>query len=141
METKMKLNPLDSRQRALYGYIQQYLPYLCEDPQELATLILLKATHADEVYRECISAGGNAYEANEAANEALYADLHFSPITYIQEVALNNGHELDDEAALCIYKQAKPVFDRHTLGDGFEGSDREEALIEELAPFITKYVS
>jgi hypothetical protein len=138
---ELKMNPMDSRQRELFGYIQQYHPYLLSDPQAVAELILLKAARADRAYCNCINAGRNAWEAEETAHAELYAGLHFSPVTYIQEIVIDKfGREVNNEIVLHVYTTARPVFDKYSPGDDFEGSEQEEALTEELLPFIKSYI-
>lgn len=129
-----KLNAADNFQREIYAYIKDCHPHLLED-EETSQLIIDKANQAQETYSNAIAAGKPHHMAMEDANIVLYADLEFSPISYLQELYEGNkGEVLDNERAIDIYRQTKPIFDKY--GKDIEGSENEFMLINELTPFL-----
>lgn len=137
MNTVKGLNTLNVRQQELYGYIVQYHPYMLDNPEELAALLVEKADAANKAYIDEYNESNNVVVAKEAGNTVLYSGLHFSPITYIEEIAwFRCNKELTAQEALAIYYKTETIFREYSPGDDFEGSDKEEELTEKLLPFI-----
>ena len=81
-----KLTSYNVYQQRLFRFLQDYHQYKFEDDeQETIDFIVSRSDSAKEAYKKASDAGKVALECEDAALETLYADLHFSPITYLIE--------------------------------------------------------
>lgn len=134
-----ELNPNNVYQAKLFDYIQQYHPYLLENKEELDVMLIERAKAAEKAYIDAIKENKNPSQAEEEANSILFVGIHFSPVTWIQEVYLDNkGVEIDMDRACKIYKETRHLFDKYEVNDLFPGSDQEEELSNELLDWIQR---
>lgn len=132
METK--LNVMDKFQRELFHYIKEEQPQLLKE-KDIIEFIVRRAERADETYQAVSSKGKPHIEAMEAAMETLYADMLFSPVSYIKEIYEDiNDRELTTDEALQIYNRAKTVFPDAPID--FVGTDEEENVKQMLIPYF-----
>ena len=136
-----QLSTYNVYQQRLFRFLQDYHLYKFEDDeQETIDFIVSRSDLAKEAYKIASYAGKAALECEDAALETLYADLHFSPITYLIEAYIDlYGIELDKAEACQIYKNptVRKIFAKY--GSDIEGDPKEELLIDELTPFMGKY--
>ena len=136
-----QLSTYNVYQQRLFRFLQDYHQYKFEDnEQETIDFIVSRSDSAKEAYKKASDAGKAALECEDAALETLYADLHFSPITYLIEAYIDLfGIELEKSEVCQIYKNptVRDIFDKY--GQDIEGDPKEELLVEELTPFMEKY--
>ena len=136
-----ELNSSNIFQQRLLQYIQDYHQYKLEDDeQDTIDFIVLRSETAMKEYKMAADEGLNTLECEDAAYGTLFADLHFSPITYLIEAYIDlYGIELEKADACQIYKNpaVRIIFDKY--GQDIEGDPKEELLIEELTPFMEQY--
>ncbi|MDR1592758.1 MAG: DUF1896 domain-containing protein [Prevotellaceae bacterium] len=135
-----KLTPSDNYQQLIFSYLQNYHPYMLEDKDEAVDVIVLRAGKAQNAYRTAAYNNESPLECEQAAMDALYAGLEFSPITYLIEACINaTGFEMNNDEACEIYRNqtVKEIFQRY--GTEIEGDPREYLLVAELAPFFEQY--
>ena len=136
-----KLISYNVYQQRLFRFLQDYHQYKFEDDeQETIDFIVSRSDSTKEAYKKASDEGKAALECEDAALETLYADLHFSPITYLIEAFADLfGLELDKSEACQIYKNptVREIFDKY--GQGIEGDSKEELLIYELTPFMKQF--
>lgn len=105
-----KLNLLDSFQRNLFSYLNNYQPQMLKD-DEVREFIVQRANSAHSAYLQRSLRGEPHYLAMEEANTVLHEGLEFSPVSFIQESYEEKKKEaLDVEKALDIYYKAKGLF-------------------------------
>ena len=138
----IEINEFDYFQQRLWEYIDDYHPYKIKDDKEgtvdfvVSRSILAYKSYFDSSYLQ----GLNGIECMEIANNTLFTDLHFSPITYLIEICIDlHGYEMDKDEACDIYSNQKvrDIFEKY--GQDIEGDDKEYLLIEELEPYLKMY--
>jgi len=132
-----QLTTSNAFQQLLLRYILDYHPYMQEDRQDMIDFIVMRAENAKKADSEAFDAGLSPLECEHAARQALYAGLHFSPITYLIEVGVDNyGYEMEKEEAVEVYRnpEVREIFEKY--GDDIEGDPKEHLLVEELVPYL-----
>ncbi|MDH6357587.1 DUF1896 family protein [Parabacteroides sp. PF5-9] len=129
-----KLNLLDSFQRNLFSYLNNYQPQMLKD-DDVEEFIVQRANSAHSAYLQSSLRGEPHYLAMEEANTVLHGGLEFSPVSFIQETYEEKKKEvLDVDKALDIYDKAKGIFSQCS-GD-FEDIEEEIKLKERLVSFF-----
>jgi hypothetical protein len=135
-----KLETTNGFQQNIFTYLMNYHPYVFENREEAEEMIIRRANNAHAAYIQADKDGEAPYECEQAALQALYAGLEFSPVTYLIEVGIEaTGYEMNDKEACNIYRlpEVKEIFERY--GTEIEGDPREYALKAELTPYFEKY--
>jgi hypothetical protein len=132
-----ELTPHNAIQQALLHYILQYHPYMEEDKQDMIDFIVMRSENAYQAFLKASGEGKNAYECQQESDEVLFAGLHFSPITYLIEVGMDNfDFEMEKEEAVEVYRNPKVREIFRNYGEDIEGDDKEHLLIQELLPYL-----
>jgi len=132
-----ELTTSNGYQQLLLKYILDYHPYMQDDKQDMIDFIVMRAANAKKAYGVASDEGLGGFECERAAKETLFAGLHFSPITYLIEVGVDNyGYEMEKEEAVEVYRnpEVKAIFEKY--GDDIEGDPNEHLLVAELVPYL-----
>ena len=133
-----EIDEFDIYQQRLWQYILDYHSYMIEeDEQETIEFVISRSQRAYKAYVETAYDGGNGMACEHAAFEILYGGLHFSPITYLIEVGVDNyGYEMEKEEAVEVYRnpEVREIFEKY--GDDIEGDPKEHLLVEEIVPYL-----
>jgi hypothetical protein len=141
IQNMTKLDPLDGYQQRIYRYIRDYHLYILDNREDAEDIIVMRAENAFKAYKEASDNGASPYDCEQAALQALYAGLEFSPVTCLIEACMNStGYEMENDEACEIYRNpaVQEIFERY--GTEIEGDPREELLVAELAPYFSKYI-
>ena len=129
-----KLNFLDSFQRNLFSYLNNYQPQMLKD-EDVGEFIVKRANSAHDAYLQSSLRGEPHYLAMEEANAVLHEGLEFSLVSFIQETYEEKKKELFDiDKALGVYDKAKGLFAQ--CSGGFEDVEEENELKERLVSFF-----
>jgi len=132
-----QLTPHNAIQQVLLQYILDYHPYMKENEQDMIDFIVMRAENAYQSFLKASSEGKNGYECQQESDNTLFAGLHFSPITYLIEVGMDNfNYEMEKEEAVGVYKNPKVREIFGNYGEEIEGDPKEHLLIQELLPYL-----
>jgi len=122
---------------SLLSYLRDSHPHLANDND----FITIRGDAAAEAYSTVVKNGQTHDQAGEIANEALYADLMFSPYRSIVRILWNEFEKevtpvLAERVAMEMLPKLNGVFDIYKLSDSFETTAQYDQLYTELTGAI-----
>jgi len=122
---------------SLLSYLRDSHPHLANDND----FITIRGDAAAETYSAAVKNGQSHDQAGEIANEALYADLMFSPYRSIVRILWNEFEKevtpvLAERVAMEMLPKLNGVFDIYKLSDSFETTAQYDQLYTELTGAI-----
>ena len=126
---------------SLLAFLRESHPQLLNDEK----FIVARVDAALSAYGEAVQGGNNPLEAAQAANEMLFAGLHFSRHDTLKNILWNEYSAEISEAAAPIWAirllpECAAVFAKYPLSDDFAYSPEYELLYTELTGAIALYL-